>query len=366
MNDPTPLNDVEQRVRDAWEARCGVRRGPLEQADVDAIAEAAFQFEGVKPTVEFIRRIAGGGSPNTIHPKLDAWFRQGRQAATPSAVPTELLALWDRLQAEAVRIGQDTLAPLRAAIVDDRAALDAAQAQLAGDQAALVSERATTERVVDALREEFQGLQTRNDGLLANVAELEEGARRSREESRQRQHAIRRLEAELADAHRDAEVANASLSRTQADNAALAGDVAAASAQAAAAQAQVLALQTAARDTTAALTTAERRADTLAGELASARAETAAHASRADRLEQALTRVQATARSETALRDHLAGELGREREALVQARDAASRALEALAAREATVAALTVENGRLHALLHAATRAAGPAPDEPP
>lgn len=48
-----------------------LRRGPLEQADVDAIAEAAFHAEGAKPAVEFIRRVAGGGSPNTIHPKLD-------------------------------------------------------------------------------------------------------------------------------------------------------------------------------------------------------------------------------------------------------------------------------------------------------
>src|SRR4051794_30180001 len=107
MSDPNPFSDAEQRVRDAWQARCGVRRGPLEQADVDAIAEAAFALEGVKPTVEFIRRIAGGGSPNTIHPKLDAWFRQGRQVAAPSAVPAELLTLWERLQADATRVAQD-------------------------------------------------------------------------------------------------------------------------------------------------------------------------------------------------------------------------------------------------------------------
>jgi len=365
MSDPNPFSDAEQRVRDAWQARCGVRRGPLEQADVDAIAEAAFALEGVKPTVEFIRRIAGGGSPNTIHPKLDAWFRQGRQVAAPSAVPAELLTLWERLQADATRVAQDDLAPMHASIADDRATLTMAQAQLAIDQAALANERATTERLVAAMREEFQGLQTRNDALLADVAQLQEDARRSREESSQRQHAIHRLERELADALRDGEVATASLMLTQADNAALTGDVAAARAQAGAAESQVTALQTAATDTTAALTTAERRTDALASELANARAEAAAQSSRGDRMEQALALVQATASSETALRDHLVGELGREREALVQARDAASRTTKALAAREATVTALTLEAGRLHALLHAATLAAGPAAEEP-
>ncbi len=365
MRDSNPFNDLEQRVRDAWQARCGVRRGPLEQADVDAIAEAAFALEGVKPTVEFIRRIAGGGSPNTIHPKLDAWFRQGREPAPAAAVPAELLTVWERLQADATRVAQDALAPARAVIADDRTALTAAQAQLAVDQAALAGERATTERVVTALREEFQCLQTRNDGLLTEVAHLQDDARRSREERSQHQRTIHRLERELADARRDSEVAAASLTRTQAENAALADDVAAATAQTAAAQAQVLALQATAHEATVAVITAERHADGLAGELANARAETTAHASRADRLEQALTLVQATARSETALRDHLAGDLGREREALVQARDAASQATKAFAAREATVAALTEENCRLHALLHAATLAAGPAADEP-
>src|SRR4051812_14974528 len=180
MSDPNPFSDVEQRVRDAWEARCGVRRGPLEQADVDAIAQAAFVLEGVKPTVEFIRRIAGGGSPNTIHPKLDAWFRQGREPGPAAAVPAELLAVWERLRADAARVAEDEFAPALAALADDRSALAAAQAQLATDQAALANERLTTERVVAALREEFrdlqarnQALEARNDTLQANVVQLQ-------------------------------------------------------------------------------------------------------------------------------------------------------------------------------------------------
>jgi len=359
MSDPNPFSDVEQRVRNAWEARCGVRRGPLEQADVDAIAEAAFALEGVKPTVEFIRRIAGGGSPNTIHPKLDAWFRQGRQAVVPSAVPAELIILWDRLLADATRIAQDALAPMRAAIADDRAALAAEAAQLARDQAALASERATTERVVTALREEFQALQARNEALQSELIRVSEQARERAETIQQRDVEVGRLEREGV---------MVAAENTRLGNLCAASDVRCASQQAEleaasevtrALEARILALQAAATESANALDEAQQRAELQGGELGAAQTTVATLTDRVDQLEQALQLARTAAKADASLHDHVAADLRREREALVAVRAMAAQVSEALAASQATAAALVQERDRLHAVLMRVS------PDEP-
>ncbi|MBB3228175.1 chromosome segregation ATPase [Luteibacter sp. Sphag1AF] len=359
MNDENSLNALEQQVRAAWEARCGVRRGPLDQADVDAIAEAAFALEGTKPTVEFIRRIAGGGSPNTIHPKLDAWFRQGRQAAGPSAVPAELITLWERLQADATRFAQDELSPLRAAIADDQAALAAEAAQLAASQAALADERATTERVVTAMREEFQGLQGRNEALQRELARVNDQAREAAEMIKQRNHEVERLQREGATAKTE---------HSHLTNLLAAADVRYASQQAElkavreatlAIETQALALRAEAAESANALVKAQQRAELQDRELGAAQTTLATLTDRVDQLEQALQLAQTTAKADASLHDHVAADLRREREALVAVRAIAARASEALAASQATAAALVQERDRLHAVLMRVS------PDEP-
>jgi len=359
MSDPNPFNDVEQRVRDAWEARCGVRRGPLEQADVDAIAEAAFALEGVKPTVEFIRRIAGGGSPNTIHPKLDAWFRQGRPDGAPSAVPAELLALWERLQADATRVAQDALAPARAAIADDRAALSAEAAQLASDQAAVADERATTERLVTAMREEFQSLQARNETLQAELTQVSEQAREAAEMIKQRDHEVERLQREKATAKTEHSHLTNLLAAADVRYASQQVELKAVREAALAIETQALALRAEAAESANALVKAQQRAELQDRELGAAQTTLATLTDRVDQLEQALQLAQTTAKADASLHDHVAADLRREREALVAVRAMAAQASEALSASQATAAALVQERDRLHAVLMRVS------PDEP-
>jgi chromosome segregation ATPase len=351
MSDTNPFSDVEQCVRNAWEARCGVRRGPLEQADVDAIAEAAFALEGVKPTVEFIRRIAGGGSPNTIHPKLDAWFRQGRPAAAPNAVPAELLTLWERLQIEAARVAQDALAPLAVALADDRTALTVAQAQLAVDQAALASERATTERVVAALREEFQGLQARNEALQAELAQLSEQIRDAAERIGQRDREVERLQREGAQATAEHTRLSRLLAASDDNCASQQAELEAARMAALAGEARIVALQADAAASAAALAEAQEAAAAEGRARDSAQKAVATLTARVGQLEHALALGQATADAEAALRDHMATDLVRERDALEESRGHAEAAGHALIALRTQVEAVTAERDRLQARL---------------
>lgn len=351
MHDANPLNALEQQVRDAWEARCGVRRGPLEQADVDAIAEAAFALEGVKPTVEFIRRIAGGGSPNTIHPKLDAWFRQGRQTAEPSAVPTELLALWERLRADATRVAEDGLAPALGALADDRAALAAEAAQLTRDQAALTSERAATERLVTALREEFQALQARNEVLQAELTRVSEQAREAAEMLKQRDREVERLQREGTMATAEQTRLTSLLAAADVRCASQQAELEAASEATRAFEVQALALRAAATESANALSEARQLAELQGGELGAAQTTVATLSDRVDQLEQALQLVRTAAKADASLHDHVAADLRREREALGAVRAIAAQASEALAASQATALALAAERDRLHAML---------------
>lgn len=353
---PDPnVTDAEQTVRAAFEAHRGGRRGALEQSDVDVIAETAFAIAGVKPTVELIRQIAGGGSPNTIHPKLDAWFRRGREPAATSELPAELHAVWERLQVAAAATVRAELAPTIAAVDADRAALGAGQAQLAVDQAALATERATIERLVATLRDDFQALQARNDALQVDVARLATAGREADIALGQRQEEIVRLETERVStvtehARLVGLLATAEANRQTQEDALTAVREATASAET-----QISGLQRVAAESAHALAAARQAAEITGRDLAAAHAEVAALTGRVTQLEQALQLAQTRASADATLREHLTAELHREREALASIRTTAAEAGEAVAAGHATINALRGETERLHALVRPAT-----------
>ena len=49
-------------------------RGGIRETDVWDAADALL-LEGARPTIERIRQKAGRGSPNTVGPYLDTWFK---------------------------------------------------------------------------------------------------------------------------------------------------------------------------------------------------------------------------------------------------------------------------------------------------
>lgn len=63
----------------------GTARG-MTSSDVDEAADALLR-RGERPTVERIRAVIGSGSPNTVGPLLDAWWKRlaGRLDAGPAA-----------------------------------------------------------------------------------------------------------------------------------------------------------------------------------------------------------------------------------------------------------------------------------------
>jgi hypothetical protein len=65
----------------------GKRRRGVTAADVELAADALFRA-GEKPTIEKVRAKIGTGSPNTINPLLDAWWKtvSARLDAGPAAL----------------------------------------------------------------------------------------------------------------------------------------------------------------------------------------------------------------------------------------------------------------------------------------
>ena len=53
----------------------GERRRGVTAADVERAADALFRV-GERPTIEKVRAKLGTGSPNTINPLLDAWWKR--------------------------------------------------------------------------------------------------------------------------------------------------------------------------------------------------------------------------------------------------------------------------------------------------
>lgn len=85
----------------------------ITQTDVWQAADALL-LEGARPTIERVRQKIGSGSPNTVSPHLETWFKHlGARIkdpgafAAPSDVPDPVLAvakhLWESAQAEARR-----------------------------------------------------------------------------------------------------------------------------------------------------------------------------------------------------------------------------------------------------------------------
>lgn len=121
-----------------------MRRG----VQLDEVMEAADKllFEGIRPTVEQVRVTMGTGSPNTIGPMLDTWFKslgprlaQGRAPRAPEGpeVPRAVLESVNALWTGALTEGR---AAAEQEGANERAALGQAKELLATERAALAQE----------------------------------------------------------------------------------------------------------------------------------------------------------------------------------------------------------------------------------
>jgi len=151
----------------------------------------ALLLAGERPTIERVRQKIGRGSPNTVSPMLDTWFKGlGRRLQDPGAfalapdVPDPVLQaaqhFWEVAQAESRR---DVNARIAVGLADaearaDEAMRDAAKAQAAAAGAAasveaLEGELTRSRAALDAERLDHRGTATQLAGAAARCSALE-------------------------------------------------------------------------------------------------------------------------------------------------------------------------------------------------
>jgi hypothetical protein len=176
----------------------GVRQG-----DVDRAADAILA-RGERPTVERIRALLGTGSPNTLGPLIDTWYRTlsarvagmqhaaGAEGRVPTAAVNAFNLLWDTALAEARTTVQAELAATREQLTHDRAAV-------AEDQRVLEATRAALEQASQTARD-------RNRELEEQVVAGQQQLRREQQMAAAAGERIGALQQELAQAQREARV----------------------------------------------------------------------------------------------------------------------------------------------------------------
>jgi hypothetical protein len=151
----------------------------------------ALLLAGERPTIERVRQKIGRGSPNTVSPMLDAWFKGlGRRLQDPGAfspppdVPSPVLQaaqhFWEVAQAESRR---DVEAQISAGLASAQAQVDEAHQHAAIVDAAAAEAAARTvgteaelERVrasLDSERLNHRGAATQLEGALQRSTALE-------------------------------------------------------------------------------------------------------------------------------------------------------------------------------------------------
>lgn len=156
------------------------RRG-VQREDVWAAADAVL-LAGEKPTIERVRQHLGSGSPNTVGPLLEQWFKHlGRRIqdpgsfAAPAGVPEPVLQaaqhFWETALAHTRGDFEDRL---RQGLADAVANVEAEKerAEIAG--AAAFEATAKAGRLQNELNEQQQLLRLAHEELAAERARLQE------------------------------------------------------------------------------------------------------------------------------------------------------------------------------------------------
>ncbi|MGH9436347.1 MAG: DNA-binding protein [Terriglobia bacterium] len=144
----------------------------ITQADVFGAADALLA-RGERPTIERIRRELGRGSPNTVNPLLDTWWRSlserlagtGSEERLPNALNEPLQALYEQLRKAATEEG-------RAALAEQREALEVREVELEEQTRALESERTGLTQALATLKEEVRAQRASNQALKQAEKEL--------------------------------------------------------------------------------------------------------------------------------------------------------------------------------------------------
>ncbi|KAI5912323.1 DNA-binding protein [Azoarcus sp. PA01] len=155
----------------------GKRRG-VGQQDVWEAADALL-LNGFRPTVERIRAEIGRGSPNTVGPHLDSWFKAlgGRiqdpaafcaSPEAPDAVSHAARTFWEAALNAARQVCTDELTQEREALAQQAASLEKERADLAAQRIRLADAAETQQTLIDTLKTQVEDARA---SLNAAVAE---------------------------------------------------------------------------------------------------------------------------------------------------------------------------------------------------
>ena len=159
--------------------------GGITENDVWTACDALL-LEGARPTIERVRQKIGRGSPNTVSPYLDTWFKSlgGRitdpgtfsaQPAPPDPIVQAAAHFWDVARAESRWDFDERLsAALATSVIDVRAAKNRAQvAEIAAAHAA-----ASAESLTALLHEQNNALEQEKLSTARTTAHLADAQRR--------------------------------------------------------------------------------------------------------------------------------------------------------------------------------------------
>ncbi|MCK0512933.1 DNA-binding protein [Aromatoleum buckelii] len=142
------------------------KRGGVGQRDVWEAADALL-LTGFRPTVERIRGQIGRGSPNTVGPHLDSWFKalgsriQDPAAfcaspGAPDAVTQAARTFWEAALTAARQACTDELTQDREALAQEAASIEKERADLAGQRIRLADAAETQQTLIDTLKTQVE------------------------------------------------------------------------------------------------------------------------------------------------------------------------------------------------------------------
>lgn len=178
----------------------------VQQADVWAAADALIAA-GDRPTIERVRQKIGSGSPNTVSPMLDAWYRtlpaRLGVAAPAEGVPGYRLppevadaarALWELACRDASELSRQAHEAQRAVLDRREDALTVAESEFQRREETFASSKASLEESVLRGNDTIAGLQRQLDAAQQRQAAMERQIEQLREAlagSQARQEALR-------------------------------------------------------------------------------------------------------------------------------------------------------------------------------
>jgi chromosome segregation ATPase len=175
----------------------------ITETDVWQAADALL-LEGARPTIERVRVKIGRGSPNTVTPYLETWFRSlGARITDPMAFAAPP-ALPNPISEAAQHFWEAALAAARA---EGAAALEADRAEFAAASRKLDDERAQLRTDLDRINAQLQAKEEATEILRAHLSESQRRAEAlsTELEARDRSIADHRSQLTQIEADRDAQ-----------------------------------------------------------------------------------------------------------------------------------------------------------------